>query len=212
MATVRLSRELIANIITALRAPYYARLESEVALPMQKAFDAAPIREALAQMMCAEHKLHRDQYETLPETLVRRVTVCYVGKVNGQPLQGGTQRVDLNPPLPVSFSVYSGTPPRLDPEGPELDSLLAKQLQLAQHSADIRQQMVQAERAVSQLLGAVTTLKQALDAYPPLQRWVPQHALDQMAVPASKKERIKAVREKVDVSALTQALLRERVG
>lgn len=214
MASVKMSRDLRSDILTLVRKPYDERIRELITKAVDNFGQQLPeFRGAVINWLCKNHGMDRELYDSLPTGWVPEFETVTVTSINGIGTSniGGT--VKFKPGLLVPASVagrgyYSSS---FAVTGPEFDVFSEPIARLNTKVAEIGTEQRQVSHAVEGILNQSTTLKQAIEIYPAIERWVPQWALDKMREPSVRKERAAAVRQKVDLSVITTALLRDKI-
>lgn len=209
MATVRLSRELRDDIIRAVEAPFYARVKQAHEDAEKHWPDSADLRKIALKKMFGDDNLAL--LEKIPASWLPASKSVFFGMVNG--VKTNRAAVNFDTPVPIPYSIKERTygAPTIDIHDPVFDAYASAVIAREERLTAITQERVSVSNTVRKLLDQCNTLKQALDAYPALAKWVPQSALDQHAAPSDRKSQVRAVREKVDLSVITSALMRQRV-
>lgn len=215
MASVKLSRDLRQDILKNVKAPYTQRIADTKSAALKYQLDADTWRDIIAQAACREFGgLTPEQVHALPRGWLPTAENLTIKRINDYSLDYEHQiSLRCTPPirLPAKWVGSYGTPtlPNLD------DARLTPLAEAIRRSKErvntIAKECDDVSNAIGKLLNQCSTLKQALDAYPALEKWVPNYAMEQHRMPSERKAQAKARREKVDLSVITQALLRQRV-
>ena len=210
MATVRMSVELRDTILRNVFRPFAERADAELGVAHKLLRDnMEQLREDIIKWFCAADNVSVEAYKAIPARWLGTARTAYISSINGANVRSVYSNVAITDiAFPQYMVTYNMT---LELKGPQFDKYRVAAETAFAKAQEIRNEGDKAQGAVRKILNECNTLKQALEVYPPLEKWVPQDAMEQLRTKTTRKEQVKAVRERVDLSVLTQALIRSKV-
>lgn len=217
MATVNLTDVLKNDIIRNVKAPYQGRIaEAQNHTGTALRVMTENLHAEVVDFICEITNIKPSQYHAIPDNWVSRASKVRLMSVNGEsvqnymPVQVVAYQLKV-PPAVSGLSLGYDKVVDISAVGPQFEKYAELIRRNRQTVSSITAELDSVVGAIQQLLKACRTLKQALEAYPPLEKWVPAPAMERLRTPGTVKAHAKAVREKVDLSPITTALLRQRI-
>lgn len=211
MATVRLTQELRDSIERNARDGIKAR-ESAAHTRYSEMIDREQLKLDVVEVLLEQNGLSREMFDAIPDGWIpTRETVSF-GRLNEYPANHLIGVVQFDPPLRVPYSLGGADRYRSlnlsDPRFLPCVEIVREYDAQVKALADERDQVIGALQA---LFNKCSTLKQALELFPSLEKLVPPDAMARHNEKTEKRMKAEITADGVNLDVLSVSLVRNRI-
>jgi hypothetical protein len=212
MATVRLTKELQDDIRAKVHAGFRSREQSNHQRFAQM-IDREQLKRDTRDVMLLQYGMSEEMYDAIPSGWLAERKSLYYGKLNDYNVHHVIGDVECTPPMRVHYAMNSeGYGSRtLNMSDPRFEKYVEVVRQHDTALKALNDEKQQVLGALTALFNKCTTLKQALELFPHLDKLVPEWAMDRHREKAEKRQKVELTAEGVNLDALSATLVRQRL-